>query len=101
MWVISIFIGSVLLSILWFMERTKDLTFSTWAFQMLPVLILCELFYWYGFRKAPSFLTARYLMSSITHVLGLLLVFFFLKEPFTIKQGIGIIFIVVGIIILK
>jgi len=101
MWILSIFIGSLLLSVLWFLERTKDITFSTWAFQMLPILILCELFYWYGFRKAPSFITVRYTMSIMTNLMGLVLIVHFLKEPIHIRQAIGAVLIIIGGFIIK
>ena len=77
------------------------MTFSTWAFQMLPVLILCELFYWYGFRKAPSFIMARYSVSAMTHLLGIFLVVFFLKEGISIKQGIGMTLMITGLWVMK
>jgi len=101
MWLVALFIGSLLLSLIWFWERTTDLNFLFWITKMLPVLIACEMFYWYGFRNAPSFLIARYSMSAMTHVLGILLVVVFLKEGIHLKQIFGILFIVLGLWVLK
>jgi len=100
MWVLALLIGSVFLSALWFMERTKDLSLHTWATKMIPIVIICELFYWYGFRNAPNFITARYTMSVMTHIFGWILVLFLLKEPVKYTQVLGAIFIIIGTYIL-
>ncbi len=101
MWIISIFIGSVLLSRQWFIERTEDLTLVTWVFQILPILVIGQIFYWYGFRNAPNFIIARYTMSFITHIFGILVVIFFLKEGISIKQGIGMTLMITGLWVMK
>jgi len=99
-WLIGIVVGSLMLSFLWFLERTKDLNFITWITQILPVLVVGNLFYWYGFRSAPDFLTARYVMSAMTHTLGWLVALFILKEGVTPINLVGIGFIMLGILVL-
>ena len=95
-WWLAIFLGSVVLTVLWFLERTRDLSFTVWATQMLPVLLVCELCYWYGFRKAPSFLSARYTMSAMTHTLGWVLALCILREGVTWRSVAGAVLIIGG-----
>ena len=100
MWIVAIACGSITLTLLWFFERTQDLTVSTWALKMLPVLVVCELFYWYGFRKAPSFIAARYTMSAMMHGLGWGLAVCLLGESVTLNAILGAGLIVAGSIVL-
>jgi drug/metabolite transporter (DMT)-like permease len=100
MWLLSLFIGSVILALLWFFLRTFDFSLRN-ALVIMPTVILANLFYWHAYRTAPSFLAARYLMSSMTHVLGWVLIIFILKEPVTIKQVLGTAMIISGIYLVK
>ena len=45
MWLVTIVIASVILVLLWFFERTTDVTFKAWFTKILPIVIVCELFY--------------------------------------------------------
>lgn len=101
MWMGALFAGSVLLSGLWFFERTSSMVIKTWVFPILPILILSELFYWYAFKNAPNFWQARYYMSAMTNTLGIAMAMIFLGETMSIKTAIGIAMIITGGIILR
>lgn len=62
----------------------------------MPLTLLANLFYWHAFKYAPSFVSARYLMSVMTHTIGWLLIIFIFKEPITIKQIIAVGLILLG-----
>jgi len=96
MWLLAIIIGSLILVVLWFLERTNSVGFMAWFTKILPVVILCELCYWYGFRNAPSFLTARYVMSGITHVFGWGLALAILHEGVDVWRLVSIGFVILG-----
>ncbi len=100
MWVASIAAGSIALTFLWYLERTSDLSVQAWAFKMIPVMVIAELFLWWGFRKAPSFITARYTMSAMTHVLGWTLALCVLHEGASAKAVVGCVLIVVGAVLI-
>lgn len=96
MWLVTIVIASLILVLLWFFERTTDVSFKAWFTKILPIVIVCELFYWWGFRHAPSFLTARYVMSGITHVFGWVLALVILHEGVDVWKLVSIGLIIVG-----
>jgi len=95
-WFLAMFIGSIALSILWFFERTRSFSFSTYAKVILPLVLTIELLYWYGFYHAPNFITARYIMSAITHTCGWILAILILSEPVKVSQIFGAILIIFG-----
>jgi len=101
MWFWCILFGSLFLSVLWFFERTTALSFEAWVTRILPVLIVCQLFYWYGFRHAPQWITARYLMSAQTNIFGFVLILWILKEPVSIRQWVGVGLVLVGAFLVK
>lgn len=97
MWVVALFLGSLPLILLWIFIRRTDLNFLDFWIKIAPLCLIGNVFYWYAFRVAPSFVTARYIMSGITHTMGWLAVLIILKEPITWQQIIGAMFIMVGI----
>jgi len=101
MWAVSIIVASILLTVLWFYERTTDLGFRFWIMVMVPLTAIIELGYWYGFRNAPNFLVGRYLMSFVTNGLGVVLAFWILREEVTVTKLLGLVLIVLGLVLLK
>jgi uncharacterized membrane protein len=101
MWFLGLLIGSLLLSLLWYIERTHAMTFSNWWLKVIPVMDLAELAYWYAFRNSPNWFVARYTMSAMTNTFGILMAVIFLKEGVEFKQAIGIVLIISGGYLLK
>jgi uncharacterized membrane protein len=101
MWIFGIFIGSLFLTWLWYVERTNAMSFYIWWSRIVPITIVSELAYWYAFRSCPHWIAARYIMSAMTNILGLSMAFILLKEGINIKQAVGIAFIITGGFLLK
>jgi len=101
MWAAAILLGSLFLVPLWFFNRTADMNLYNWFFKCFPFVIASNVLYWYGFRFAPDFVSARYTMSASTHIFGWLIVIFMLHEPIVAKQIVGVGLIIIGSYILK
>ena len=71
MWLVALFIGSLLLSLIWFWERTTDLNFLFWITKMLPVLIAMVS---YAFELGGSYMG---ISNQLKHLAC--------PEPFTIS----------------
>ncbi|HUU98826.1 MAG TPA: hypothetical protein VM487_24100 [Phycisphaerae bacterium] len=99
MWAASIAVGSIILTFLWYLERTTDVAVKAWATQILPVMVVAELFLWWGFRKAPNFIAARYTMSAMMHVLGWTLALCLLHEGASVKSVVGSALIIAGAVL--
>lgn len=96
MWILAVILGNLTLFWVWIFIRTTDLSFSGFWTKLAPLCLLGNLFYWYAFRTAPDFITVRYLMSGMTHLMGWLIVVFILKEPIMLQHIVGAGLIVLG-----
>ena len=101
MWLLCMFIGSMMLTALWFFQRTEAMGWGMWATRIAPIVLVSDVFFWAAIRRAPSFVAARYTMSAMTHTLGLILAFAILHEECSWQKVAGIALIIGGSILVR
>ena len=68
---------------------------------LLPILIICNQGFWWGFYKAPNFMLCWAIGSVIAATLGWLSNIFVLKEPYNYYQIVGYSIVLFGLFIMK
>jgi drug/metabolite transporter (DMT)-like permease len=99
-WYIGTLVGVISLVVLNSLERSLGVSWKSF-FILLPILILCNQGFWYGFSKAPSFMLCWVLGSLLANILGWVSSIFILKEPYNWYQIIGCTIIFFGFGIMK
>lgn len=100
-WYLSLLLGSLLLVPTWVFIRQCEFTWFNLLVKIVPLSIVCNLFYWHAFHTSPAFVTARYTMSAMTQVLGWMLIIFYFKESIQIRHVVGVAMVIGGGYLIK
>lgn len=99
-WWLGTLFGSVFLTIVVYIQRSY--AFSIYVYLGIAFLnTISTLGFWYGFRSSTSFMFCWFLGFVFNVFAATILSSIFFNEPLTIKNIIGMIVIILGIIILK
>lgn len=100
MWYIGTIVGSIALVALNTLERIHSMRDWVSYLFILPLLILCNQGFWYGFHHAPNFIQVWFLGSGMVAVGGWLSHIFILKETVSPLHIIGFLLIFAGAFLL-
>ncbi len=67
----------------------------------IPFILLHQYLFLFNYTKAPNFIIIWFLTTAITTMLSFLVGYFVFKDTLTIYQIIGILFTIVGVILMK
>lgn len=76
--------------------RIKEISLIN-TLRCLPILIIINFGFWYGFRQSPSFVLTFLLMVAIPFILNIMIGVLYFKEIIEVRQIIGIILFLLGI----
>ena len=104
MWLISIFFAVLIASFLNYFVRAYSI--NIWNIKIIigciPIIMVVNYLYWYGYMKANSFLICWVVCIAIGAIISFFIDLFLLKEVvFNIKVISGIGFIIVGSFLLN
>ncbi len=99
-WYVGTFVGVISLVLLNSLERCLGINLKSFLL-VLPILIICNQGFWYGFNKAPSFMLCWMLGSVLANILGWIVSIFVLKEQYNFYQIIGCVIIFIGFSMMK
>lgn len=100
MWWIGTIIGALSLVTLNSFERKLEITFFN-ILILLPILIICNQGFWYGFKNAPNFMFCWILGSVIAGTFGWISNMLILHEPTNLTQIAGWMLSIAGLLLMK
>ena len=98
-WYIGTLIGGITLALMNSIKKTFDLTFINFCV-ILPLLIIVQLGFWYGFRHGTNFVVVWFTGSAISASSAVLISLMYFKEPFRVSILVGILCIIIGQLLL-
>lgn len=104
LWLISIFFAVLIASFLNYLVRAYSI--NIWdirvAIGCIPIIMIVNYLYWYGYMKANAFLICWVACIAIGALISFIIDLFLLKEVgLSIKVISGIIFIIIGSFLLN
>lgn len=88
-WYVGTLIGAILLTLLNTIKTGMEINIPN-TFILLPILVLCNYGFWYGFRHAPVFLNCWFLGTALTVILGVLASVMWFHQAIALKTVVAI-----------
>jgi hypothetical protein len=99
-WYYGTILGTLALVIINSIERAYGMNWKMFLI-ILPILIVCNQGFWFGFYNAPNFMVCWVIGSVLAATMGWISNIFILKESYTIQQIIGNAIAITGLLVMK
>ena len=94
-WYVGTLIGGISLALMNSVKKSIDLNAVNFLY-LLPLLIIVQLGFWYGFRHGNNFVVTWFTGSAMSASSAILISLFYFGEPFRWQIGVGVLLIILG-----